>query len=113
MTMARQPWAACRPPRRSRRAPRLRSIVSETPSVCSCRTSPIRRRRRCRGAEDVLVEPVEVVLHDGAAGLRLRRTVADTFEALINNELRRHSDVLEAVIELVRIPRRHALLARA
>ena len=62
---------------------------------------------------DVFVEPLEVVLHDRAARLRLRWTVADALEALIDDQLRRHPHILQPLIELVRVRQRHALVGGA
>src|SRR5579862_9221118 len=50
------------------------------------------------GAKDVLIEPVEIVLHDCPARLRLRRPVTDTFESLVDHQLRRHAAVLQPAI---------------
>src|SRR5262249_47550499 len=56
------------------------------------------RRRGRRRREDVLVEPLQVVLHDGTARLRLRRAVADAVETFIDDQLRRHPDVLQSAV---------------
>src|SRR3954454_18707146 len=70
------------------------------------------RRRGRRSTKDVFIEPVQVVLHHGAARLRLRWTVADALESFIDDQLRRDADVLEPSVQLVGVGRRHALIGR-
>src|SRR5215208_6083600 len=63
--------------------------------------------------EQVLIEPLDVVLHRGPVTLRFRWPVADAAEPLIDDQLRRHLVVLKPLVQLVRVRQRHALVGGA
>src|SRR5215471_11712481 len=64
--------------------------------------SPLPRfgRRLGRGLEQILIEPLEVVIHRRAMTLRLGRSVADAAEALIHDQLHRDVLILHSLIQL-------------
>src|SRR5262249_55610970 len=91
----------------TRRTTRIRRALITTS------TTVLRLESRRLRVEQVLVEPLQIVLHRRAMALGFRRTMSDTSKALIHDELRRDVIVLQALIELVRIRQRHALVRRA
>src|SRR5882762_5229783 len=101
-------WKASAWPRTSRpvRCP------SSRPPGADWAPWPTRRRLR-RDLEQVLIEPLDVVVHRRAMALRLRGSMADPAEALVHDQLRRDVVVLQALVQLVRIRQRHALVGRA
>src|SRR5262245_32287246 len=97
--------AATRHPRRKSADAMRRAVIKPR-----CKSSS---GRRALYLEHVLIEPLEVVLHRRAVALRLRWSVTDAAEALIDNQLGRHVVVAQPLIELVGVRQRHALIRRA
>src|SRR5438876_3737905 len=84
-----------------------------TPDTTVGTPLPLIARGPWRGLEQILVEPLDVVLHRRPMALRLRRTVADAAETLIHDQLRRHVLVLQPLVQFERVGQRHALIGGA
>src|SRR5688500_5791708 len=58
----------------------------------------------CRLIPDIAGEPIQILLHCGAVGLRLRQAVAEAFE---DRQLHGHVLIAKSLIQLERIRNRH------
>src|SRR5437660_12529246 len=93
---------------RRRKATQHSALRTQHFSTLLFSASHERRVLRDWVAEDVMIEPVEVVLQDGTVRFRLRDRMA---EPGIENEASRDSRVAQPAIELERVRRRDTLVA--